>query len=226
MVERERGSSRVGRFGPRSLSFRVLLVVLVPMIALQYLTFRDARDERRKSESATLVGQRLDVFHHTANLIVPMTVEVTVEAGVAHGEALGTDRAAIDTMAAPTIRSFLELRDEAITTLDAELATLDADGVDVSNVRDLLDPLRTQFDATDDNGESIPLDSRLIEKSWSDLRAEIIRLNELAAGNLREVASTADLLSIGTETEQMVAVLQYGSDGLWHTMMAGVSGEP
>jgi diguanylate cyclase (GGDEF)-like protein len=202
------------------LSFRVLLVVLVPMIALQYLTFRDARDERRKTQSATLVGQRLDVLHHTANLIVPMTVEVTVEAGVAHGEALDADRADIDTMAAPTVPSFLALRSKAVETLDSELTILDDAGVDVSTVRDLLAPLRAQWDADGD------LDPRLIEKSWGDLRAEIVRLNESAAGNLRQVASTADLLSIGAESEQMVAVLQYASDGLWHTMMAGVSGEP
>ncbi len=220
MVERERGSSRVGRFGPRSLTFRVLLVVLVPMIALQYLTYRDARDERRKSQSATLVGQRLDLLHHAANLIVPMTVELTVESGVAQGEERNAERADIDTMAAPIVPSFLALRTEAVDTLDAELAILDDAGVDVSATRDLLAPLRAQFDT----GEA--LDARLIETSWKALRPEIIRLNDLAASNLRKVAPTADLLSVGAESEQMVAVLQYGSDGLWHTMMAGVSGDP
>ncbi len=198
----------------------MLLVVLVPMIALQFLTFRDARDERRKSNSATLVGERLDVLHHTANLIVPMTVELTVETGIAQGEKMNVQREAIDTMAAPIIPSFLELRADAVATLDQELAILDDAGVDVTTARDLLAPLRAQFDSGDE------LDSGLIEGSREKLRDEIIRLNRLAASNLREAAPTADLLSIGAESEQLVAVLQYASDGLWHTMMASVSGTP
>ncbi len=220
MVERDRDSSRVGRFGPRSLTFRVLLVVLVPMIALQYLTFRDARDERRKADSATVVGERLDVFHHTANLIVPMAIELTVEAGVARGEALGTTRTSMDTMGRPAVDSFLTLRNQSVKTLDKELATLDDMGVDVSTVTSLLKPLRDEWKSGDE------LDANAIDKAWAELRTEIIRLNDTAAHNLREAATTAELLTIGTETEQMVAVLQYGSDELWHTMMAGITGKP
>ena len=220
MVERDRDSSRVGRFGPRSLTFRVLLVVLVPMIALQYLTFRDARDERHKADAATLVGERLNVFQHTAALVVPMTIEVTVEGGIARGERLKVTRFQMDRMGQPAIDSFLEMRDDSVKRLDAELQTLDQLGVDVNRVQDLLTPLREQWNSPEE------LDENLIDKAWGELRTEIIDLNQTAADNLRQVATTADLLSVANETEQMVAVLQYGSDELWHTMMAAVSGDP
>jgi diguanylate cyclase (GGDEF)-like protein len=199
VVERDRDSSRVGRFGPRSLTFRVLLVVLVPMIALQYLTFRDARDQRHKADAATLVGERLNVLQHTAALVVPMTIEVTVEGGIARGEKLQVTRFQMDTMGQPAIDSFLEMRDDSVKRLDAELTTLEQLGVDVRRVNDLLTPLRDQWTSPEE------LDAKLVDKTWGELRTEI---------------------SVANETEQMVAVLQYGSDELWHTMMAAVSGDP
>jgi len=72
----------------------VLLVALVPRLALQYLTWRDSRDERREASSAAMVADRLEEFHWTSDLIVPMTVEMQVTGGVVRANELGAEAAA------------------------------------------------------------------------------------------------------------------------------------
>ena len=65
-------SGRVGRFGPRSLGFRLLVVLLVPMVALQLLAFREVRRERAAARSAAVVSAEATLLSRTASIIVPV----------------------------------------------------------------------------------------------------------------------------------------------------------
>ena len=148
-------SSRVGRFGPRSLTFRVLLVVLVPMIGLQLLAWRDLRTERAAATAATEVKGLADLLHTAANVIVPLSKELTVTNSLVVMRNKGYD---LPTLEAATGIDYTEVRDDAMAQVDDTLEQLAADGAGV-----------TLTDGTDVAEVAVDLQTRV-----ADLRTQFL----------------------------------------------------
>ncbi|MFM2076225.1 MAG: hypothetical protein RJA49_115, partial [Actinomycetota bacterium] len=215
MERAPQSSPRVGRFGPRSLSFRVLLLVLVPMLAMQLLAWRDLRSERADQRAAAEVEAQTRLLHDTADLIAPVITEVSLMSAVVQGEAKGLPRAEIDRQ---SDGRFEPLFAQARKETDEAARILAADGVN-TDVGKQVTALRDAFD----NGTVTQPE---LAKAWQDLSNEMRALNESVSAKVRASATTSALLAINAESNQMVTVLGYATDEMWHTAQAGFSGDP
>ncbi|MBU6317811.1 MAG: hypothetical protein KGR47_14955, partial [Acidobacteria bacterium] len=74
----EPSTGRVGRFGPRSLTFRLLVVLLVPMAGLQVFAWREVNRQRAVAEDSEGVRAEVEVLRTTGSLLVPISQEAAV----------------------------------------------------------------------------------------------------------------------------------------------------
>lgn len=215
MNRASQSSPRVGRFGPRSLSFRVLVVVLVPMAAMQFLAWRDLRNERNESRSAAQVAALTRELHDAADLYAPAGTELSLMSATVQGEAKGLDRSTVDDASSNELSALLT---SAQASTDDALATLTAEGIN-TDIRTMMNALRASF-------ADGSLDAATIAQAWIDLGTKLHELTDSLSVKVRAAATTSSLLSINTESNQLVAVLGYANDEMWHTAQAGFSGAP
>ncbi|MEN9643813.1 MAG: hypothetical protein RL238_482 [Actinomycetota bacterium] len=223
-------SSRVGRFGPRSLTFRVLLVVLVPMIGLQFLAWRDLRTERDAAASAAEVKDLTELLHRAADVIVPMSKELTVTNSLVIMRNRGYELA---TLEAATGIDYTQVRDEAMALVDETLEKLRVDGTGVvlsdgtdvaeaaAGIQTQIDTLRTAF-VDDPDSLSGAIVGGMAAEMLDDLSTLIADISH----DVRWTAGGGDLIAISAETDQMVAALQHASMALWYAAAASVNGDP
>ncbi|MFZ4719958.1 MAG: putative bifunctional diguanylate cyclase/phosphodiesterase [Ilumatobacteraceae bacterium] len=194
-------------------------MALVPMLALQYLTWRDSRDENREARSASEVRDHLETFHLVADLMVPMTIEMTATDAAVRRRDLPDGDDDVTDITTPDGVTLDDVRLQQMKVLDDGLASLEARGVDVTSIVDMLTTIRTEYD----DGS---LQEPEVDDAWATLNRDIDALALAVGADMRDAATTNDLLTVGNESEQMMAVTRYASEGAWHTMMAAVSGDP
>ena len=181
----------------------MLVVVLVPMAAMQLLAWRDLRHERDESRSAAQVEQFTRRLHDAADLFAPVSTELSLMIAMVEG--------------APESRLTQQLS-MAQAASDAALATLDAEGLH-TDVGIPLRALRTAFTTGS-------LDAPRTIDAWKSLGALMRALTDRISDEVRASATTSALLSINADSNQMIAVLGYANDEMWHTALAGYSGQP
>ena len=207
----------------------MLIVVLVPMIGLQLLAWREVRRQRDTHDSAKLVSQHADVLHYTGRLIVPMYLELAITSGIAQTEARKVDRGALYK---DTGFDFLQLMKQSRANLDGALGDLDrhagsrllATGKtvhgEVTFMSNSLAEIRGKFVAP---RKADPQEIR------SKSEALIAHLDEMNAGistSLRDSATTDKLIALGAETDQALAALEFASDQLDHLSDSAINAQP
>jgi diguanylate cyclase (GGDEF)-like protein len=208
----------------------VLLVVLVPMLGLQFLAWRDLRGERAEAAAATEVKGLTELQHSAANLIVPMSKELTVTNSLVIMRNKGYD---LPTLEAATGIDYLQVRDDAIAKVDRCLEELRqmgdgvvlSDGTDVgataADLRAEIDDLRTQFTSAPDT-----LSGAVVGSMATDMVDDLSVLLAAISHDVRWSAGSSELISISAATDQMVAALEHGSLSLWYAASSSVSGDP
>ena len=69
-----RAIARVGRFGPGSLSLRLLAVLLIPILGLEVLAWREVQQQRQAADSAAVVRHEVQLQQRSGELVVPLQV--------------------------------------------------------------------------------------------------------------------------------------------------------
>jgi diguanylate cyclase (GGDEF)-like protein len=217
----------VGRFGPRSLGFRLLVVLLVPMVGLQLFAYRELRRQRDVVHAAGEVSRQSELVRATAALIVPLYLEYTSNGGLLQADEKNFDRATLTELAGA---DFELIRGQAATDLDAALAAAEAAAEQVSAptrhaVRTTLDGIRADLQVLRNGFENRNLHSVDARLQYHQLTERLRDLNDTLSSELRDQATTAELNSLGAEADQLIASLEYASDELAHLTDAGVSGD-
>jgi hypothetical protein len=101
----------------------VLVVVLVPMAAMQFLAWRDLRTQREESHSAAQVASLTRELHDAADLFAPTGTELSLMSATVQGEAKGLDRTTVDEASSNQLSALLasaqKSTDDALAALAA-----------------------------------------------------------------------------------------------------------
>ncbi len=221
-------SSRVGRFGPRSLGFRLLVMVLIPVLALQVFAWREVHRQNVAASSAADVSDQAELLLFSGNLIVPLYLELTSTHGMAEAEARGVDRADLQKI---TGTSFLGIMDGARLDLDKGLEALAANEGDVTlpggtTIRDELTDVRASLTGLRSGFDARTADAATIENGYEQVITFVQTVNHTAGEALMGAAVSDDLRGIGAETGQLIASLEYASTALDELSDAAISGDP
>ena len=92
-----RAIARVGRFGPGSLSLRLLAVVLIPILGLEILAWREVQQQRSAADAAAVVRHEVQLLQRSGELVVPLFLEYTTTKAIAEAEANGANRQELPT---------------------------------------------------------------------------------------------------------------------------------
>ena len=218
-------SSRVGRFGPRSLAAALLTMLLVPMVGMQVFAFREVVTHREAAASAGQVRQQVSLLQHVGRLIVPLYIELSATTGVTQVEQRGVPR----TLLTASIGvDFIGLVQSSRLQLDDNLVSLSKDwtsyslpsgrtlGAEISEIEHELASMRGHFDDGSQNlTEVVATFQRLV--------GLLDQINTRAAQVLKQSATTRDLADIGTETEQFLTTLEHATSNLQEVTQAGIS---
>ena len=117
---RVRASARIGRFGPRSLAARLLVVVVVPMIGLQVFAYREVQHQRAAANSAAIVRAQVALLQRSGRLMAPLYVELVATDGLTRAEEIGIDRTELASILGVDLPSMLtQARIDLSAGLDA-----------------------------------------------------------------------------------------------------------
>jgi diguanylate cyclase (GGDEF)-like protein len=224
-VKQRKTSQRVGRFGPRSLAVRLLTVLLVPVIGLQIIAYREVQAHRSAAQSAAQVRTQVAIMQRGGQLIVPLYVEYTATDGVAQAELLGIDRAQLTsatnidygglvTAAREEFDAGLdELVEVGSGTVMSSGMTLDAEA---ESIRQQLADVRRDYDSQTEKISDV-------DAVFTRMIAMIDELN--ARGRkVFDSATTSALAKVGAETGELLDALGYATTELHLLAQAGISG--
>jgi diguanylate cyclase (GGDEF)-like protein len=207
---------RVGRFGPRSLGFRLLVVLLVPMCALQLFAFREVRRQQAAARAASVVSAEATLLSRTASLIVPLALENTATVTMGKGGgSIDFDRVRAEARAA------IDNEFPVVLGLVADLNPPNRAAVanSVAEVRAALQKARRLADAG-------TADTAAVQAEFDHVIALTTDLNVGISDELRWAASTDSLVAIAAETDTLVAAVRYAADEFRHLAHAGMSDDP
>ena len=222
-------SARVGRFGPRSLGFRLLVVMLVPMVGLQLFAYREVRRQSDVRTAAGMVSSQAELLRATAGLIVPLYLEYTASSGLLQADDKGYPR---ETLTELTGADFTAVRRASAQRLSDRIADarIAAEGVSPSTrdmVQGTLDGLTDELTEPPHRlRHELTRLGRPRGLRYVQLTDRLRDMNDTLSGELRDQATTAELNSLGAEADQLIASLEYASDELAHLTDAGISGDP
>ncbi|MEY4338828.1 MAG: hypothetical protein RLZ14_678 [Actinomycetota bacterium] len=207
---------RVGRFGPRSLGFRLLVVLLVPMFALQLFAFREVRLQHEAARAASVVSAEATLLSRTASLIVPLALENTATL------TMDDPSGAID---------FERIRAEARAALDNEFPVVlglvaDLDPPNRAAVANAVAEVRSALQATRQLADAGTADAATVQAQFDHVIALTTDLNTGISDELRWAATTDSLVAIAAETDTLVAAVRYAADEFRHLAHAGMSDDP
>ena len=218
-------SALVGRFGPRSLGFRLLVVLLVPMVGLQLFAYRELHRQRDVVQAAGAVSHQSELLRATAAITVPLYLEYTATSGLLQADEMGFDREVLTELGG---RDFDVIRLDAITRLDTALDDAEATTAAVSaSTRSamitMLDGMRAELDLLRVGFDDNSLRSADATRRYVQLTHLVRDMNDTLSIELRDQATTAELNSLGAEADQLIASLEYASEELAHLTDAGIS---
>ncbi len=207
---------RVGRFGLRSLGFRLLVVLLVPMVALQLLAFREVRRQRAAAQAAAVVSAEATLLSRTASLFVPLALENTATIS------MGGTTDDVD---------FESMRITARATIDNEFPVVlgllaDLKPPNRTSIANAVAEVRTALNRARELADSGTADPAAVQAEFDHTISLASDLNTGIGDELRWAATTESLVSIATETDTLVAAVRYAADEFRHLVHAGMSDDP
>ncbi|MGB8858016.1 MAG: EAL domain-containing protein [Ilumatobacteraceae bacterium] len=220
-----RASFRIGRFGPRSLAARLLVVVLVPMLGLQVFAFREVQQQRRAAESAAEVRAQVSLLQQSGRVIAPLYVEFIATDGLTRSEEIGVDRTVLADIIGVDLLSLLV---DARTELSAGLASLSTataglvlpSGLaseQVAGIQRDLSNLRGQFDSHRQTSDEV-------QRVFTRIIAFTEEIAVSSAASFEQSATTRQLADIGDETVQLLTTLGYAATELHLIAEASIAG--
>jgi diguanylate cyclase (GGDEF)-like protein len=222
---RRRSSSRVGRFGPRSLAAGLLTVLIVPMVGLQVFAYREVQTHREAATSAEKVRAQVSLLQQSGRLLAPLYVEFTATDGVTQAEVSGIPRAKLTSAIGI---DFIGLIETSRVELDRDLDALAKSsssvmlpsgltiGTEVAEIRSELTAMRATFDAGSQ-------DSTEVDRVFQRLVDLLEQITARSAAVFEESATTRELADIGAETEQFLSTLAYATEDLRYVTQAGIT---
>jgi diguanylate cyclase (GGDEF)-like protein len=220
-------SSRVGRFGPRSLGFRLLIVLLVPIVGLQVFAFREVRRQQESADAAAEVSRQVQLLRDAGSLVAPLYLEVTGTHATVQAEAMGIDRTELASRTGVDFSGYVQA---ARTDLDAALADLVtrdgdlflADGQQLAThaaeSRTSLAAMRTDFDR---GGMTMAR----VNAGFIAITGLLDEVHATAALRLAGSATTTELARIAGETDQLFSMLGYAARELDAIADHGIAGD-
>lgn len=210
-------TGRVGRFGPRSLTFRLLAVLLVPIAGLQAFAWREVNRQRAVAADSEAVRAEVEVLRTTGSLLVPIAQEAAVSRALVEGTQQGLDT---DSMLA----SARMLIDDTLSTTLSLVAQLEPPNEteiveDIDRLRIALDSARSSVDGSNER-------RLLAVDQLEQVLALAVAINVNIGDELRTTASSQRLTSIARQSDQVVTVLRYASDEYRALIWAGTSDQP
>ena len=221
-----RASARVGRFGPRSLAARLLVVVLVPMIGLQVFAYREVQHQRAAAASAATVRSQVALLQRSGRLMAPLYVELIATDGLTRAEEIGIDRTRLaDILGVDLLTLLTQARIDLSAGLEAmRLSTngfvLQSGVVVGDRIAELeleLAQIRGQFDSRTQQLDDV----RRVFSMFLDLLADI---TASTSQEFDTAATTRELADIGDETEQLLASLAAATNELNLAAKASIAG--
>ena len=196
------------RFGVRSLSFRIVLLLLGPLMLAQFLVFRDLGRLRSAAADATVLADRIGLMSAVGSVYAPAAFEEMVSLGLAYVDDLGVDRSVVASALGFDYEPYLP---RSRVQLDSALDSL-AQGYGTIVLRDgqtvaqRLGDLRVGL-----AGQRALLDQRIADgpQIAADLAGVIALVDELAASagpGLRASLDT-DVVDVADEAVQLLSML-------------------
>ena len=213
----EPSTGRVGRFGPRSLTFRLLVVLLVPMAGLQVFAWREVNRQRAVAEDSEGVRAEVEVLRTTGSLLVPISQEAAVSRALVEGSQQGLDTESM-------LGSARMLIDNTIDSMLLQLTDLSPPNEE--DILDDIDRLRKALVAARESVDATPQPNTQAVSQYEQVMSLAVALNTNIGDELRTTASTSRLASIARQSDQVVSVLRYASDEYRALIWAGTSDEP
>ncbi|NDB19134.1 MAG: hypothetical protein EB027_07750, partial [Actinobacteria bacterium] len=213
----EPATGRVGRFGPRSLSFRLLVVLLVPMAGLQAFAWREVNRQRAVAQSSEDVRADVEVLRSTGSLLVPIAQEAAVSRALVEGTQQGLDTESM-------LGSARMIIDDTLTNILLQLTDLRPPNED--DILDDIDRLRQALDAARASVDGGSERSATAVNQLEQVLSLAVALNTNLGDELRTAASTSRLASIARQSDQVVSVLRYASDEYRAIIWAGTTDQP
>ena len=142
--------------GARSLSGRLVLLLLVPLLAAQWLTVASLMDRDQAAAAARDLSQRIDLVAEVGAMFAPVALETAASLGMAEVDRLGVDREIVTQVLGVDYALYIV---DSRTEVDDGLDHLVADHPDVvlpsgrlvrdrvREVRGPLEAMRAQLDA-------------------------------------------------------------------------------
>ncbi len=198
-----------GALGLRSLSGRLVMLLLLPLMIAQVLVFRDLQRLRSAAADSTVLRTDIGRMAASSAVYAPAAFEEMTSGGLAAVDALGVDRALLGSVLGfdyePYLQSARTNLDRALDGVEAESGgTALPDGRTVSealvSLRRDLGQQRLTLDQHRANGPSIAL----------RLNAIITMIDDLASGSgLAAVApSEVAVVSLSGEAEHLLVMVQ------------------
>ncbi len=219
-------SSRVGRFGPRSLTARLLAVTLIPMAGLQLFALREVDRQRKVASSADIAAEQMVILQRAGTVIVPLYFEHTATLGIGRAEALGLDRELVaDVIGVDFITILTESRaelDEGLAALravagDTVLATGETFDDALTTALEQLERVRSEFDGR-------RLDPDTVDGAFSALIDTLSELQATADRSLDSTAATPGLILIDRRVDHLHSALRHATLELRYLAEAGTLG--
>jgi diguanylate cyclase (GGDEF)-like protein len=200
------------------LSFRLLVVLLVPMAGLQVFAWREVNRQRSVAADSEDVRAGVEVMRTTGSLLVPIAQEMAVSRALVEGSQQGLDTESM-------LGSARSIIDDTIDTLLLQLTSLSPPNEedildDIDSLRSALTTARASVDAGEANIPSA------VAGQLERVLAQAVTLNTNLGDELRTSASTSRLASIARQSDQVVAVLRYASDEYRAIIWAGTVTQP
>jgi diguanylate cyclase (GGDEF)-like protein len=206
----------VGRFGPRSLAFRLLIVLLVPIVGLQVFAFREVQHQQRAADTAAHVSRQVELLQAAGTVVVPLYLELIATHAVTQAQASGTSRDELMTASKIDLLGWvLDQRpvvDETLAKLGATQGDVQLeDGSTISTQlaagTAALRTMRAQYDTGDTTIDQV-------NAGFAPLTTLLASIRSSAGMTLADSASSNELAEIGGETEQVFSMLGYASTEL------------
>ena len=204
-------TTRRGWLSPRSLAFRLFVVVLIPVVALAPFAYAEVRRSGIYANDAARAADAVALLRASQSLLVPLYTEATATGGLRSAELNGVDQATVRLL---TGIDFVPQVVVARVELDAGLKNLLAVGrnvvlqtgttigEEVTAAQVAMSEARQAFD--DERLSTIDLD-----RSFGRLIVLVHEIDRLATAEFEGSASNADLVSVVSDTRVFGEALQY-----------------
>ena len=206
-------------FGPRSLTARLLVVLLVPTLGLGIFAYHEVAERRSEANDAARISEQMSLLQDSEHLLVPLYTEYNAAAGLRLAEGAGVSASAAENLVGV---DFLTLVQQAREELDRGLDQIVARHGDVAlhqgeTVRQEVAQARLELDrarAALDTGHLMSVNLRDSYGVIVDLVDLVDDIGIRSRGVFAVSSSEDELAQVTTETSTYEYSLHYVTKGL------------